>query len=392
MIVLNEIHCIDALNGLKQLEEESVDCIVTSPPYWGLRDYGIPPTQWRDGTSSVLGLEDNVHAYVEHLLEIFGAARRVLKKSGTCWVNLGDTYGGRTTGIPSATHNRGKSSILPDDISYMPRYAHTRGRWDKCLLGIPERFMLSMLERGWILRNRICWHKPNHLPSPVKDRLTNSWEYLFFFTKNQKYCFDLDAIRVPHKTLAKVRPRQAIKKRATPDIRGKRLPPHPGEPQSMNPRGKNPGDYWPIHQETRSRGALIGTRGAVRVPGGKGWRGHPPGGEARIIREQDSRWLSPGGKNPGDCWVINTKPFKGAHFAVFPESLCEIPIKAGCPRDGVVLDPFIGSGTTAVVAKRLGRKFIGLDRNPEYVKMARHRLLNGNRYQLKGGGARKTVA
>ena len=130
--------------------------------------------------------------------------------------------------------------------------------------------------------------------------------------------------------------------------------PKPGEPGAFHHKGKNPGDYWTIPSETRKLGAIIGEQGAVKDPVGAGWIGHPVGGEARIIREQDPRWLSPIGKNPGDCWEISTRPFKGGHFAVYPEKLCEIPIKAGCPPNGLVLDPFAGVGTTCVVAKRLG--------------------------------------
>ncbi len=228
-----------------------------------------------------------------------------------------------------------------------------------------------------------------------------------------------------------------------------REPPEPAAPGAFHPRGKNPGDFWRIAAETRSLGAIMGERGAVKVPGGAGWVGHPPGGEARIIREQDPRWLSPGGRNPGDCWEISTRPCPGAHFAVFPEHLVETPIKAGCPlevcircgmakekvhrlpenpgafnirvrdvqagrlkaadrrasetelrdydehtyrsrarglvispgcgcragfRRAIVLDPFMGSGTTAVVARKLGRDFIGFELNPRYVRMARNRL------------------
>ena len=142
----------------------------------------------------------------------------------------------------------------------------------------------------------------------------------------------------------------------------------------MHPLGKNPGDFWPIPTETRSLGAMTGQSGAVKVPGGAGWVGHVAGGQARIIREQDPRWLSPNGKNPGDAWEIHTRPFPGAHFAVYPEALCEIPIKAGCPPDGIVLDPFTGSWTTAVVAKRLGRQFVAFELNAEYVKLASKRV------------------
>lgn len=139
--------------------------------------------------------------------------------------------------------------------------------------------------------------------------------------------------------------------------------------------GKTPGDYWTIPSETRRLGAVLGVSGAVKVPGGAGWTGHPPGGQARIVREADPCWLPPGGKNPGDRWDIATTPFRGAHFAVYPEALCERPIRAGCPKGGIVLDPFAGSGTTAVVAKQLGRRFIGFELNGEYLRIAVQRLV-----------------
>ena len=356
MLAINTIHHLEAREGLRQLQDSSVDCVVTSPPYWQTRDYGIPPVKWNDGADSVLGLEPSCDRYVAHLLEVFAEVHRVLKGSGTLWVNLGDSYGA--------------------------------GRWSKCLMAVPERFVLGMLELGWILRNRIVWHKPCHMPESVKDRLTSSWEYLYFFVKSRRYWFDLDSVRQPHVSLVKhpklakgAKPRRH---RSTPNIKGVGLPPNPGETQAFHDQGRNPGDYWSIAPETRSLGAMTGDQGCVKVPGGAGWLGHPPGGAARIIREHDPRWLSPHGKNPGDCWDVIPNNQKRsaeeqvAHFAVFPERLCERPILSGCPPGGVVLDPFVGSGTTAVVARRLGRNFIGFDLNADYVRLARQRLAAGD--------------
>lgn len=471
----NGVFCVDALVGLKALANESVDCVMTSPPYWALRDYGLKPVIWggdpdcQHGFSTlrtsrpsgsggdtplqstnqgsyvtdskdraiyssvcercgawrgVLGLEPEIPAYIEHLCMIFDEVHRVLKPTGTLWVNLGDTYHNATKW--SAKDETPQTIAGGNNRDYRASRRLDQGLPEKCLSLIPARFALAMIERGWTLRNDVVWHKPNHMPCSVKDRFAPTWEHLFFFVKSARYFFDLDAVREPHKSLeqAEKRRRSQVSGRPSPHIGGVRLPPHPGEPGSMHPLGKNPGDFWTITAETRSLGAIVGFNGAVKVPGGAGWIGHPPGGEARILREMDSRWLTPEGKNPGDTWEINTRAFPGAHFAVYPEQLCEKPIKAGCPErvckrcgtprfrgsrtgqpktvdlgpgptprahrrrsgpqfscrcrkgflPGVVLDPFVGAGTTAVVATRLGRQFLGFDANGEYVRMAQERL------------------
>lgn len=367
MLELNRIHNTDALSGLKKLPDESIDMVITSPPYWGLRDYGkethsiwgkdkncshkwettivkkksggSPTAQVWNHQKGIgqyvsksnkclkcgawkgqLGLEPDFGEYTKHLLSIFDEIKRVLKKDGTCWVNIGDTYGGSGLGISIKGHNKGKNSILPNDMSYLPKSVHIKGRWSKCLLAIPERFALGMIDRGWILRNKIIWHKPNHMPTSVKDRFANSWEYLFFFSKSRKYNFDLDAVREPHKS------------------------------ESIKRTNRN----WNGHREPLSSFAQM----------------------------EIQKMCHPKGKNLGDAiktlstndfWIINNQPFKGAHFAVFPEKLIERPIKT-TRKDAIILDPFMGSGTTAVVTKRLGRNFIGFDPNPEYVKIAERRI------------------
>ncbi len=423
----DEIYCLDAQEGLKRLPDATVDCVVTSPPYWATRDYDLPMSSWPDGSRSALGLETNFEDYIEHLCGVFDEIRRVLKPTGTVWVNLGDTY-----------HNATKWTRLdesPQTIAGGNNRGFKTGRRmdqglpEKCLTLVPGRFAIEMIRRGWILRNDIVWHKPNHMPSSVKDRLTCSWEHLFLFVKGPKYYFDLDAVRVPHRSVGAklVRPGKHARKRPSPHIIGVRQCPNLGDPQAAHPLGKNPADYWSMSSETRTLGAVIGERGAVKVPGGAGWTGHMPGGMARIVRELDPRWLSPNGKNPSDVWPIGTQPSSLGHFAMFPEKLVERPILAGCPakvckrcgtprltrrvfrypepaRDslktgdvpartakesvrmilgckckhgfepGIVLDPFMGTGTTAVVAKKLGRRFIGFELSAQYVKVARKRL------------------
>ena len=351
----------DVVEHLKKLQDESIDCIVTSPPYYGLRDYGI---------EGQIGLEETPEKYVEKMSEVFKELKRVLKKTGTFFLNIGDTYGGSMQGYGVKD---------PNMFNIMP----------KCLLMIPERLAFTLIQDGWILRNKVIWHKPNHMPSSVKDRFSNSWEYVYFFVKSRRYFFDLDSVREPHTSTP---PKPNYRRNPNDKARSSTLTPRsPTSLISYNLSGKNPGDV--------------------------------------------------------DFWSITTRGFHEAHFAVFPEKLIERPIKAGCPQwvcskcgrpreriieininknnvpnkwkstyrgkvelegsqtkrsvselfkeslskerktigftkcdcnapfiSGTVLDPFMGSGTTGVVAKRLGRNFIGIDINPEYIEMAKKRI------------------
>lgn len=303
--LLNTITCCDCLEGMKKLDDKSVDCVVTSPPYWALRDYGV---------KGQLGLEPTFQEYIDKLCNIFDEAHRVLKKTGTCWVVIGDTYGGSGAGAWQNKPNDAKSKEV-----YTLPYGKSSGSkmrgtpQDKCLLQIPSRFAIEMCNRGWILRNTIIWHKPNCMPSSVSDRFTVDFEYVFFFTKNKRYYFE---------------------QRFEPTI----------EPYSEQ-RAKRP--------ETSKMKADYITGKAGNFTYNK---------------------LRPQGRNKRCVWNINTKPFSGAHFAVFPEALIEPMIEAGCPKDGIVLDPFIGSGTTAVVCKLTGRNYIGFEMSQDYCDIAEKRV------------------
>ncbi len=425
----NKIIVTDVLNGLAKLPDNSIDCVMTSPPYWGLRDYGIPPTVWdgdpgcrhkwkpatvnsarekrnaatkKAGGSAVrnnqlgaelgardfgqfcvhcdawrgcLGLEPTIDLFLKHMLAVFDEVKRVMKPTGTCWVNLGDSYAGgwgmKRVGRPSS----GQANAI-------------RVR-SKSLCLVPHRFVIAMSERGWIVRNHIVWYKPNHMPSSTRDRFANSWDHVFLMTKQRRYYFDLDAVRVPHRSLPR---------------------------QSANARSK-----------TRE------------------------GDLSRDVGADGATAFHPNGKNPGDCWTIATRPAAFAHFATFPEKLVETPIKAGCPRlvckqcgapkrdiryrppnpnafamnyrdaqagkhlpgkkrlrpdevkryddraysskggtytvapgcpcnrgyvPGIVLDPFAGTATTCVVAKRLRRNYVGFEINQRHAVLADDRLLN----------------
>jgi DNA modification methylase len=309
---LNKIICGDALKILKRFPSESIDCCVTSPPYFHLRDYDV---------KGQIGLEATVDEYLGSLGAVFDEIKRVLKTAGTCWVNLGDTYGGSGTGLSYARRTSEKRRFLPSDIEAMPKLAHHRGSESKSLLQIPSRFALLMTTRGWLLRNEIIWHKPNCLPSPVKDRFTVDFEKLFFFVKNRKYYFE-----------------QQFEPVANP----KRL-----KSRYFNPESKRKWDYrkdqsLPINPEAIEKSRY------------------------KMLRL---------GRNKRCLWTVSPAQFRGNHFAVFPEKLIETPISAGCPKGGVVLDPFMGSGTTALVTQKLNRKFVGIEINSRYVQMAQRRVL-----------------
>ena len=306
----------DSLEVLKTLEGESVDCVVTSPPYWNLRDYGVV---------GQLGLEPTFQEYIQKLCDIFDGVRRVLKSSGTCFVNLGDTYGTGSGKDENRVH--AKQGSLKGWIGGRDG---VRG-YEKSLLMIPERFAIAMSERGWKVRNKIIWHKKNAMPSSVVDRLSNKYELVYFFSKSNKYVFDLDSIRIPYETDEK-RPDGVVRAR---------------------------GYGYNTKQGTKQREMEESSRRF----------GHrrPPKATTEYQR-------NPKGKNPGDVWTLTLQTHPEKHIAMFPEKLIRPMILAGCPDGGVVLDPFSGAGTTALVARKTGRNFIGIELNKEYIKMSEKRL------------------
>ena len=305
---LNHILQGNVLDRMKDLPDRSIQCVVTSPPYWGLRDYGS------DGQ---LGLEETPEEFVENLVNVFREVRRVLKDDGTFWLNLGDTYSAQrwtkkgldTT--PAQPMNKMKDdwrAIAPTKKSGLP---------DKNLVGIPWRVAFALQADGWYLRQDIIWHKPNPMPESVTDRCTKSHEYIFLLSKSAKYKFN-----------------QMLE-----DLK----------PSTFNDKRLFNGDYTEQRRDRNYPGNAQQGSGMLR----------PTDGQA----------------NKRSVWRINTKPYKEAHFAVFPEELPTLCIKAGSEEGDVVLDPFFGSGTTGYVAQRLGRKWIGIELNPEYIKIAEKRFI-----------------
>ena len=373
----------NVLEKIKLIPDNSIDCIVTSCPYYGLRKYkapdvifgGDPACEHEWITQSVgllhenrnnltgtqeevhnasgvafikkydnlnagkcskcgawkgqLGLEPDYRLYLDHLLMVTAELKRVLKPTGTLWWNMGDSYAGSNQGS-GATH---KSPHGIQDVN-MP---------SKSLMQLPTRFAIRMAdEQGWILRNTLIWHKRNHMPSSVKDRLSNGYEFIFFFTKQKHYFFNLDAIRVPNKVMGVTDMR--------PPVLRQKLYPNSSYNKSDDPHL-----------------AQFKTKQDIMAHNRIGTYSDP----------LHTKPFNPLGKNPGDILELTTQPFKGAHFAVFPPKLPEFCIKAGSPENGVVLDPFAGSGTTMLVAKQLGRSAIGIEISSEYAELIKKRLIWG---------------
>lgn len=325
---INKIHNMDCLKGLKLLKDNSIDCCVTSPPYWGLRDYGVP---------GQMGLEATLEEYLKKITEIFREVKRVLKPTGTLWLNLGDSY----VGTGGDRLKPVKNEIFQIQQSHNP----SRGRYDrkkklmegnlkpKDLIGIPWMVAFALRADGWYLRSDIIWHKPNPMPESVKDRPTKSHEYIFLMSKSSKYYYDAEAIKEP----------------------------------VVCPESNTPEDI----QRAMNRRRFTDPKNKQKYDDDKCATDYPIG---------ESK------KNKRDVWTVANQPCRAAHFATFPPKLIEPCIVAGCPKDGIVLDPFMGSGTTAKVALENQRNFTGFELNPEYIEIEKEllrKLKNSLMFQLK---------
>ena len=329
------LYCGDALAILQMLPVESVQCCVTSPPYWGLRDYGVP---------GQLGLERTPEEYVEKMVAVFREVRRVLRHDSTLWLNLGDSYagGGRGGGgsydaerpgwTTDATRGKRNGKRWGGGDSVVPDLAA------KQLVGIPWRLAFALQADGWWLRSDIIWAKPNPMPESVMDRPTKAHEYVFLLSKSERYYYDAAAIRTPAKW-----------------------------PTTKMPDGWDTGDgaHGTIHRNGREKGRRTDKqRGHSRRHTGFNDRWD------QMEREQQIAF----GANARTVWEIATQPYPGAHFATFPEELARRCILAGSRPGDMVLDPFGGSGTVAQVATGNGRHSIYIDLNPKYLELARQRI------------------
>lgn len=302
-------HCYqgDCRSVLQTLPDESVQCVVTSPPYWGLRDYGV---------AGQIGLEPTPNAYVAQMTAIFREVRRILKTDGTCWINLGDSYssGGRTTQVAPTLRGNGHDEASGKQAylnNFAVRPGPVAGIKPKDLIGIPWRIAFALQADGWYLRQDIIWHKPNPMPESVRDRCTKAHEYLFLLAKSERYYFDADSVA------------------------------EPSDPEN-----------WRDNSTVRET----------------------PPGQTRQSKLDDRRGkVKYETRNKRSVWTVTTKPFSGAHFATFPPALIEPCILAGARTGDVVLDPFMGAGTVAHVAQRLGRQWVGIELNPEYIKLQKPR-------------------
>lgn len=305
----------DSLEELRKLASGSVQCVVTSPPYYGLRDYGV---------DRQIGIEKTPEEYVNKLVVIFREINRILNDTGTLWLNLGDSYNGSGKGV-NADGRPGKSGNISKgnkgtQVGVFAK-SNVDGLKDKDLIGVPWMVAFALRNDGWYLRQDIIWSKPNPMPESVKDRCTKSHEYIFLFSKNKKYFYNHEAILQPY---------------------------------------TKPMNRW---------------GGDKLVANGRSEWDNDTG--QKIYMDRNMR-PNPSGKNRRSVWEITTKPFRGAHFAAFPQEIPELCIKAGSKVGDTILDPFLGSGTTAMVAKKLERKFIGIEINSEYVKIAQERLFNSD--------------
>lgn len=322
----------DALTRLRDLPDKSVQCCVTSPPYFGLRCYGHP---------GQIGREPTPEEFVGALVNVFREVRRVLRDDGTFWLNIGDSYasGNRATYRSGASQNKGQHVQ-----NNLPRPRDPEGIKPKDLLGIPWMLAFALRTDGWYLRQEIIWAKPNPMPESVRDRCTKSHEQIFLFSKSPKYYYDADAI-AEDATCGRFRGSGPMVNAGT----------------GRNDAGTGTvGDYR--KRPSKKRGDFNGKTNAM------------PGRESfRAVTDK---------RNKRSVWVVTPKPFKGAHFATFPPDLVEPCILAGTPLGGVVLDPFGGAGTTGLVALEHGRSAILVEINPEYAVLTQNRI-GANRVNLE---------
>lgn len=326
----------DALEVLKTLPDASVQCCVTSPPYWGLRDYQLPDQ---------LGLEKTPQEYVEKLVIVFQEVKRVLKEDGTLWLNLGDCYNAHP-GQRKTTDKCGKKQTTSVGANSVGS-RHVPTIKAKDLVGIPWSVAFALRSDGWFLRSEIIWHKPNPMPESVTDRPTKAHEQIFLLAKSSKYYYDLASASEPCVTTNPKDPSYRANGKSTKRNR-------------VSIPGQQP------HSMYRTSGNR--THKYAKEYEDSGTQEHRT--KAGLLKVSDKPWVT---RNRRTVWTVSTQPIRQAHFATFPEKLIEPCILAGCPVGGTVLDPFNGSGTTGIVATRAGRSYIGVELNTDYIEITEQR-------------------
>ena len=311
------------MEELKKIDDNSIQCVITSPPYWGLRDYGI---------EGQIGLESTPEEYINNLIKVFSEVKRVLRKDGTIWLNLGDTYssiGKREDAFKNQSQSKGfcDGTLKSQGRGRLNKHAFLK---PKDLCGIPFRTAFALQEKlGFYLRQAIIWHKPNAMPSSVDDRPTTDYEFIFLMAKSERYYYDADAIREPHKIESVKR---ACRARTSNKLKAKNY--------AISYLGENVG--YDNMEEKLMNGELRG--------------------------------VNKGGRNNRAVWSITLKPYSEAHFATFPPELPRRCILAGSKEGDIILDPFAGAGTTLMAAKYLGRKYIGIELSKEYITLINKRI------------------
>lgn len=359
-IETNRIYPGDVLDVLRTWPADFVQTVVTSPPYWNLRDYGV---------TGQLGLEPTPEEYVAHLVGIFEEIKRVLRPDGTLWVNIGDTY---NSGPAGARDPFRWPKQHRNDHQAPRRTAPTVKPKD--LVGIPWRLAFALQAAGWYLRADIIWSKPNPMPESVRDRPTKSHEYVFLLAKSRRYFYNASAVREPIKAASAARlGRNATAKGSTRANGGTRADRPMKAVAQRWPSGWDPRENGRAHRDLTGRYPAPRTMKLPRF-GGDRAEGHIDRRKSGKVWEPDQAAALTANKKT--VWSIPTQGFKDAHFATFPERLAETCIRAGTRTGGgdIVLDPFLGAGTTAVVAKRLLRPWIGIEIAPKYVDLAQRRI------------------
>ena len=332
MIKILQGNCIDKI---KELDDNSIDCVVSSPPYFGLRDYGV------DGQ---FGLEKNYHDYLANTVKVFETFKPKLKDTATIWWNVGDSYSSKPTGNIGKSIKQKSNNGSHDNFKRLDK---TSDITEKNLMMIPNRVAIALQDAGWYIRSEIIWHKPNPMPESVRDRPTSCHEKIWLITKNKKYYYDAESIKEPIQ-----------------DSSAKRLL----QKNILNQKGSSRANGG--MKSNGNMKAVCNRKKFEEYMGSSGssFKGHSG------YKKADGTYMINATRNKRNVWTITTKPFKDAHFATFPKDLIEPCIKAGCPEGGVVLDPFGGSGTTGIVAALNNRNAILIELNQNYIDIANKRI------------------